>query len=124
MRYVAIVLSPLLLFAGVLAAGLWLTADSPQWPTEYSTGVADPVMPQVRVAKVEANPAAGELTVRPESRLPRIVEPGVPPGLIAPLRAVAPEVNLCIPHSLERDLGPIDVAIRFTPVRSGAFARG
>jgi hypothetical protein len=50
--------------------------------------------------------------------------PRVPNGFVAPLRAVASDVNLCIAHSLKRDLGPINVRVRFTPRRDGAFVQG
>lgn len=123
MRYVVIVSSPLLLFAGVVAAGLWLTSpgDGPL-PTPPPPPRAEAVQ-QLAVelaAKVPLPPPPS--TAPPVPTTPP--EPGVPHGLEAPLRAVAADVNLCVPHSLERDLGPIDVTVRFTPSRAGAFAPG
>ncbi len=114
MRYVAIILSPLLLFGSVLALGFWLSATEPEsWKPQMG---ALPV--EVRVAVVQApSPNAPPLTPTSPARS----DPRVPSGLEAPLQAVAADINLCVPHSLERDLGPIDIDVRFTPLRGGAF---
>lgn len=125
MRYVVIA-SPLLLFAGVVTVGFWLTADEPAQPpiedprralavVQLATALETFSQPAPRPEPVAAVPSAPPVPTA-DARVPR--------GLAAPLRAVAADVNLCIPHSLERDLGPIDVTVRFTPIRGGAFEQG
>ncbi|MCU0702209.1 MAG: hypothetical protein MUC96_37405 [Myxococcaceae bacterium] len=120
MRYGIIIVSPLLLFALVFGLGLWLTAHEPRSPELLEAAGVPHVRPVAsdHDAPVAASRAEHELVPvlqsRSASRVPRALE--------KPLRAVAPDINLCIPHSLERDLGPIDVAVRFTPIRGGAFA--
>ncbi|MBL8921402.1 MAG: hypothetical protein JNJ54_21260 [Myxococcaceae bacterium] len=128
MRYVVVITSPLLLFAAVLGAGFWLASpdDLPRPPQPVRVEAVQQLAvelhalsapPQGRASEEGPSPPTGITTE--EAR-----EPGVPHGLEAPLRAVANDVNLCVPHWLERDRGPIDVSIRFTPGRAGTFAPG
>jgi hypothetical protein len=123
-RYGIIIASPLLLFGLVVALGLWLT-DGDASLEEVQPALAsrgnDRVVMAVQLAM--SPPAAVK---RVDDRVESVAreDSRVPHELVSPLRAVAPDINLCIPHSLERDLGPIDVSVRFTPVRGGAFAPG
>lgn len=118
MRYFAIVLSPLLLFSAVVLLGFWLSDDAEPW--QPLTIEAPPPL----AVNVVFTPPRGLEPVRtsPAIALP-VQDSRIPAGLEAPLRAVASDINLCVPHSLERDLGPIDVQVRFTPIRGGAFGR-
>jgi hypothetical protein len=123
-RYAIIIVSPLLLFGLVVGLGLWLTDGDAS---------LEEAMPHLASRGDERVVASVQLAMSPPAAASRIVDQGqagareeghVPRALASPLRAVAPNINLCIPHSLERDLGPIDVSVRFTPVRGGAFAPG
>lgn len=112
MRYVAIILSPLLLFGSVLALGFWLSSGEPDPWTPHAAPL------EVRFAVAPVPPPAS--SVPAPLVVPRRFDPRVPTGLEAPLQAVAADINLCVPHC---DLGPIDIDVRFTPLRGGAFRR-
>ena len=122
MKYVLITLPPLLLFVAVVVAGEWLLNEQPlpreRASIEFSQATSAPRLSAARV--VTPPPAPTEI-----SFVPAVPEdPRVPPQLAAPLRAVAFDLNLCVPQQMERDLGPIDIEVRFTPTPSGAFAPG
>ncbi len=130
MKYVVIIGLPLLFLAAVLLGGEWMLdrADSP--PPE-AAAEAPPPLPAPPVAELTRLPAAPPEPAHVEALATAAEEPVddapaalVPADLATPLRAVAPDVSLCIPATLERDKGPLDVEVHFTPTPGGAFAEG
>jgi len=128
MKYVVITLPPLLFFALVLVAGEVLTAPRAEFadtPAQESAppplAVMDPPVdePMAHDTLPPAHVAAAQFAA---------VQQGpdalVPPHLAAALKAVAPDISLCVPQSLERDRGPVDIDVRFTLAPGGAFAPG
>lgn len=125
-KYAVITVPPLLLFAVVLVAGEVLSApraepaDGPE-PEPVAPApepAAEPEPPAPAAAREAPPPALLDAPARqgPDSL--------VPPHLEQPLKAVAPDISLCVSQSLERDRGPLDIDVRFTPTRAGSFAPG
>lgn len=124
MKYVVITLPPLLLFIAVLVAGEWLTRQPSQFTLVAEATPADAAREQhaLRFAVATTTPLAAPRLETPRAAEPE--DPRVPRNLAAPLRAVAADISLCVSQRLERDLGPIDIDVRFTPVAGGGFAQG
>src|SRR5512140_3096209 len=110
---------PIFVLFAALAAREWLLEEpAPSRPETEAIAVEPPPVPdepEVVVASAE-QPAPAVPAPAPAAALaddaPSVI---VPADLATPLRAVASEVKLCIPESLERDRGPLDVEVHFTP---------
>ncbi|MEW5737613.1 MAG: hypothetical protein AB1938_01740 [Myxococcota bacterium] len=120
MKYLGIALPPLFLFVVVVVLGV-------SWTKEPSRLV---LVAEASHAETEREQGALELAhavvPRPavDEAPPREVDERVPRHLAAPLKAVAPDISLCVSQRLTRDRGPIDVDVIFTPVEGGGFAPG
>lgn len=125
---VIIVVPPLLLFSAVLVAGERLTREPGHLVlAEALASREHPVSPEPRR---QSPPLQPQRPPAPAPQQPAVLRGadqtlvGVPPHLAAALQAVAPDISLCIPEKLERDRGPVDIDVRFTPKPGGGFAPG
>lgn len=125
MKYVVITLPPLLVFLAVIVAGeAWLGAssDGPSLALVADARHLDATREReaLTVARAVLPPPMAVI------HAPSLegIDPRVPRHLAAPLKAVAADVSLCVSQRLERDLGPVDIDVRFTPVPGGGFAKG
>ncbi len=125
-KYVVVTVVPVLVFLAVIWAGQSLTEDLANGASS-TAAVAGKASVSVALTGVSSRPAREETRTKSlEPPSPPTLDPPslVPPALEVPLRAVSPEIALCIPSALERDRGPIDLEVHFTPVAGGAFAPG